>query len=67
MIEYNIREDNIREVELNKIKIKDEFWSSKQSLITDVVIPYQESILDDKAPGVEKSHAFANFRIASGM
>lgn len=62
-----MRESNIRTIDLNKIKIKDSFWSSRQDLITDVVIPYQESILDDKAPGVEKSHAFANFRIAAGI
>lgn len=67
MIEETIREDSIREVELNRIKIKDEFWSSRQNLITEVVIPYQESILNDKIPGVEKSHAFANFRIAAGL
>ena len=57
----------MKEIDLNKIKIKDGFWSCRQSLITDVVIPYQESILDDKASGVEKSHAFANFRIAAGL
>lgn len=62
-----MRESNIRAIDLNKIKIKDSFWSSRQELITDVVIPYQESILNDKAPGVEKSHAFANFRIAAGL
>ncbi len=58
---------NRKEIDLNKTKITDEFWSPRQSLITDVVIPYQESILDDKAPGVEKSHAFANFRITAGL
>ncbi|MDF2906257.1 MAG: hypothetical protein K0R34_1578 [Herbinix sp.] len=60
-------ENHIGNIELNKIKIKDEFWTSRQSLITDVVIPYQEKILEDKIPGVEKSHAFANFRIAAGL
>ncbi len=59
--------DNRNELNLNNVKINDAFWTSRQSLITDVVIPYQESILDDKAPGVEKSHAFANFRIAAGL
>ena len=62
-----MRESSIRAIDLNKIKIKDSFWSNRQELITDVVIPYQESILNDKAPGVEKSHAFANFRIAAGL
>ena len=31
------------------------------------VIPYQEKILNDEIPGVEKSHALANFRIAAGL
>ncbi len=62
-----MKESNIKQIVLNRIKIKDEFWSSRQNLITDVVIPYQEKILDDQIPGMEKSHAFANFRIAAGM
>ena len=33
----------------------------------DTVIPYQEKILNDEIPGVEKSHALANFRIAAGL
>ena len=32
----------------------------------DVVIPYQKQILEDAIPGVEKSHAIENFRIAAG-
>ncbi|TAH66569.1 MAG: glycoside hydrolase family 127 protein [Anaerolineaceae bacterium] len=57
----------IKEIDLSQVKITDEFWSKRQTLITDTVIPYQEAILDDKVEGVEKSHAFANFRIAAGM
>lgn len=57
----------LNEIELKNIKIIDKFWSERQRLVTDVVIPYQEKILDDKVPGVEKSHAFANFRIAAGL
>lgn len=52
---------------LNNIKIHDSFWSRYQKLVLDVVIPYQEKILNDEIPGVEKSHALANFRIAAGM
>lgn len=54
-------------VDLKKSVVKDSFWSAKQRLITDTVIPYQEKILNDEIPGAEKSHAFANFRIAAGM
>ncbi len=60
-------ENDINDIELKQVKINDEFWSARQKLITEVVIPYQESILEDKVPGVEKSHAFANFRIAAGL
>ena len=36
-----------------------------QSLIKDVVIPYQYEVLNDRAAGVEKSHVVANFRNAA--
>ncbi|MDR2043561.1 MAG: glycoside hydrolase family 127 protein [Clostridium sp.] len=55
------------EINLRKTKIRDGFWSPMQRLVKDVVIPYQEKILDDQIPGVEKSHALANFRIAAGL
>lgn len=56
-----------REVNLKNITINDEFWSLRQDLVANVVIPYQEKILNDQIPGVEKSHALANFRIAAGL
>lgn len=62
-----MNKDNINEIKLSQVIIKDEFWSDRQRLITDTVIPYQELILDDKIESVEKSHAFANFRIAAGI
>ena len=37
-----------------------------QKLVQDVVIPYQEKVLHDEIPGIEKSHAIENFRIAAG-
>ena len=52
---------------LENVKIRDSFWSPIQNLVMDVVIPYQEKILNDEIPGVEKSHALANFRIAAGL
>lgn len=55
------------EINLTQVKIRDSFWSHFQNLVIDVVIPYQEKILNDEIPGVEKSHALANFRIAAGM
>ena len=59
--------NKIQEVMLSKIKVEDGFWSERQKLIADTVIPFQEKVLNDEVEGVEKSHAFANFRIAAGM
>lgn len=59
--------ERIHEIPLSKIKIRDDFWSEKQNMIADVVIPFQEKVLNDEVEGVEKSHAFANFRIAAGL
>ena len=54
-------------VDLKNIKITDDFWSGMQNLVTDVVIPFQERVLNDDEPDVEKSHAIENFRIAAGL
>jgi hypothetical protein len=56
-----------KELNLNQIKVRDGFWSGMQDLVTDVVIPFQERVLHDEEPGVEKSHAIENFRIAAGQ
>ena len=54
------------EISLTSFQIQDSFWSYFQNLVKDVVIPYQEQILNDELPDVEKSHAIENFRIAAG-
>ena len=54
------------EIDLKHVRIKDSFWSEVQGLIINTVIPYQEKVLNDEIPGVEKSHAIDNFRIAAG-
>ena len=59
--------DGLKERLLNKVKVTDKFWRGYQELVMDTVIPYQEKILNDEIPGVEKSHALANFRIAAGL
>lgn len=48
-------------MDLKNIKIEDPFWGHMQELVTDVVIPFQEDVLNDRQPGVEKSHAIENF------
>lgn len=55
-----------KRISLKQTKINDAFWLPYQKLVKDVVIPYQEQILNDEVPGAEKSHAMANFRIAAG-
>ena len=54
-------------MDLKNIKIEDPFWGHMQELVTDVVIPFQEGVLNDRQPGVEKSHAIENFKIAAGL
>ncbi len=63
----NRMQKRTEEFDIRKFHIDDDFWGSRQKLVTDVVIPYQEKILNDEIPGVEKSHALANFRIAAGL
>lgn len=43
------------------------FINKFQKLIKEVVIPYQYSVLEDKAEGVEKSHAIQNFINAASV
>ena len=57
---------SIREIPLRCVKVADDFWSPRQAMIADVVIPYMEKILRDEVPGAEKSHAVGNFRMAAG-
>ena len=57
---------SIREIPLQSVKITDAFWSPRQTLMTDVTIPYMEKILRDEVPGAEQSHAIDNFRMAAG-
>ena len=56
-----------KNISLKNVQVQDGFWKPMQDLIIETVSPYQEKILNDEIPGVEKSHALANFRIAAGM
>lgn len=55
------------EVTVKQVHIKDDFWSEIQNRIINVVIPFQEHVLNDEVEGVAKSHAIENFRIAAGL
>ena len=39
-------------IQLKKVIVKDDFWSYFQNLVRDVVIPYQEKILNDAISGI---------------
>ncbi len=52
---------------LHRIQIRDSFWTPLRNLVIDTMIPYQEKVLNDEMPDVEKSHAIENFRIAAGL
>ena len=52
---------------LKHFTVTDNFIGRYQKLVHDVVIPYQEKVLNDEIEGVEKSHALDNFRAAAEM
>ena len=56
-----------REVNVSQVKVADGFWTGMQEKVIDVVSPFQEKVLNDEVPGVAKSHAIENFRIAAGL
>lgn len=60
-------EKKLNEINVNQVRIEDPFWTEIQNRIIDVVIPFQEKVLNDEVPGVAKSHAIENFRIAAGI
>ena len=55
--------DGLKEGLLNKVKVTDQFWHGYQELVMDTVIPYQEKILNDEIPGVEKTAEGIKFTI----
>ncbi|WP_337102092.1 glycoside hydrolase family 127 protein [Paenibacillus sp. YIM B09110] len=52
-------------VAVSKAAINDRFWSPRQELVRDVVVPYQWEALNDLIEGAEKSGTIANFRAAA--
>ncbi len=54
-----------REVPVTAYRAGEGFLSQKQKLVRQVVLPYQYDILNDQLPGVEKSHALENLRLAA--
>lgn len=54
-----------RPVPVTAYRAGEGFLSQKQKLVRQVVLPYQYDILNDRLPGVEKSHAIENLRQAA--
>lgn len=48
------------------VKIEDSFWSPRQQLVRDVVLPYQWQALNDLVPDAAPSHSIRNLKIAAG-
>jgi len=51
---------------IKNVRVKDGFWAKRLQQVTEVVIPYQWEVLNDRVPAAEPSHAIENFRIAAG-
>lgn len=51
---------------LQNIRITDPLFSRYVDIISEKLLPYQWDILNDRAPGTEKSGCIENFRIAAG-
>ncbi len=54
-------------IPVKDVNVTDAFWRDRMELVREVVIPYQEEILNDRVEGQEPSHAIRNFRIAAGL
>jgi len=55
-----------RALPLNRVTVRDAFWSPRLTQVGDSILPYQWDALNDRVPGAAPSHAFENLRIAAG-
>ena len=58
---------SVKELGFKDVAIGKGFWSDRQRLVSEAVIPYQWKALNDEIPGAEPSHAVENLRIAAGL
>ena len=58
---------NIQPIGFEKVKIGSSLAGRYQQMVREKMIPYQWEVLNDRIPGVAKSHAIDNFRIAAGL
>lgn len=52
---------------VKNFEVADGFFGRYESLVRDVVLPYQERALKDQIEGAEKSHCIENFKMAAEM
>lgn len=55
----------LKPLPLNEISINDLFWDKYIKLVSEVIIPYQWEILNDRVEGAEPSYCISNFKIAA--
>lgn len=56
----------LHSINLQKIKIADDFWSKHVNLVKDAILPYQWDAMNDRIPDADPSHCLENFKIAAG-
>lgn len=54
-------------LDLNAVKVTDQFWCKEQELVRTEVLPYQWKALNDQVTGAEPSYCMHNFRSAANM
>lgn len=52
---------------LDRVSVKDAFWSREQELVRREVIPYQWEALNDRVPGADPSFCMRNFKTAGRL
>lgn len=52
--------------ELDQVAINDKLWSHYTNMVSDIIIPYQWDILNDRIPDAPPSYCLENFRITAG-
>jgi len=58
---------SIKVLGIKDVAIGKGFWSDRQGLVSEAVLPYQWKALNDEIAGAEPSHAIENLRIAAGI
>ena len=54
-------------VPMEKIRVRDSFWSRYMEVVRTSMIPYQWKALNDKVEGAAPSYCIHNFRVAAGL